>query len=166
MDVNASWALKIGDQVLTSFVATNMLNSLKMECLIASVTHFLMPGIFPETLAGDAVASSVKLLSLRKDRGRSLFVMDFARVTRTPRPGSLRLRTWTLGSKPLEKQLCTIASDASTACTRAIRQHGYVTALLGDGMIHRPVVDRVELFARGPDDECLARSWSGIGAAH
>ena len=66
VDVNASRVLKIGYQVWASFVATNMLNSLKMVCLTVSVTHFLMPGIFPETLAGDAVASSEELLSCVK----------------------------------------------------------------------------------------------------
>ena len=52
MDGNALRVLKIDDHVLASFVATNTLNSLKMACLIASVTQFLMPpSIVPETMA-------------------------------------------------------------------------------------------------------------------
>ena len=51
--------------------------------------------------------------------------------------------------------MCAPYTGMRTTCL--IRQHGYVTALLGDGIIHRLVVDRVELFARGPGDECRAR---------
>ena len=32
-------------------------------------------------------------------------------------------------------------------------------ALAGEGIIHCPVGDRAELFARGPDGECCARSY-------
>ena len=124
---------------------------------MATVTHILMPGIFPDTLARDGVASSEELLSLRKDRGGLCSRLDFARVTRTPRPGSLRLRMDPGQQASREAVVhhcagrqCCLHTGTRTTCL--IRQHGYVTALLGDGILHRPVVDRVELFARGPDD--------------
>ena len=41
VDVRALRVLNFGDQVFAFFVATSMLSSLKMLCLILSVTHFL-----------------------------------------------------------------------------------------------------------------------------
>ena len=53
MDENALQVLKIDGRVLDSFVATDTLNSFMMACLVASVTHFLMPpSVSPKTLAG------------------------------------------------------------------------------------------------------------------
>ena len=64
-----SWrVLKIDGRFLDSFVATDTLNSFMMACLVASVTHFLMPpSIFPETLARDTVISSEANLPVEKD---------------------------------------------------------------------------------------------------
>ena len=50
MDVNALRVLNFGDQVLAVFVATSVLSSFKMLCLILSVTHFLTPPV--TTLTG------------------------------------------------------------------------------------------------------------------
>ena len=63
MDVNALRVLNFGDQVLLLFfVATSMMSSFKMLCLILSVTHFLTPPL--TLLTGDAVASSKSSISM------------------------------------------------------------------------------------------------------